>query len=344
MKISVITVVYNAARDLTKTIKSVLSQNNCNLEYIIIDGESTDGTVDIIKKYQPKLTYWISEKDTGIYDAMNKGIDQANGDWIVFMNAGDCFCDENTINRVSSSLDSTVDIVSGDIYLCHEDTKEYTKARGVEKAMEGMFCFHQTMFTRAELCKKYKFDTGFKIAADYDFTLKCLMNGARFKYLPYAIADFAAGGLSEKLILKARIEDMFIQSKYLQPLEDVFGLPSYTTLKRFEGNNNYLFAGLFNDLMKQLEIHFNQNNKIVLYGYGHIGKLIHQIYKDNIIAVVDMSDAIRNEFPFVLIPNEIKEIDFDAVLISVLGREKEISCYLNEILDIDTNKIIIVNI
>lgn len=344
MKISVITVVYNAAKDLEKTIRNVLSQKKCDFEYLIIDGLSTDGTVDVIKEYQSKLSYWVSEKDSGIYDAMNKGIDKATGDWIIFMNAGDCFCDEDTISRVSSSLDSTVDIVSGDIYLCHGSNKEYTKARGLGKAMEGMFCFHQTMFTRAELCKKYKFDTGFKIAADYDFTLKCLMHGAHFKYLPYAIADFAAGGLSEQLILKARIEDMFIQSKYLQKLEDIFGLPSYTSVKRIEGNNNYLFAGLFNDLIEQLKVYLKNNQKVILYGYGHIGKLIHHIYKDNIIAVVDMNPIVRNEFPFVLIPEEIKHLEFDMVLISVLGREKEISHYLNEALNIDDDKIITVHI
>ena len=98
--ISIITVAYNAIQLIEATIKSVINQSYTSIEYIIIDGGSTDGTIDIIKKYDKYLAYWISEPDKGIYDAMNKAIKKANGDWINFMNCGDTFVDENVISEI----------------------------------------------------------------------------------------------------------------------------------------------------------------------------------------------------------------------------------------------------
>ena len=99
MKVSVITISYNAVSVIEDTIQSVLNQSYKDIEYIIIDGGSTDGTVDIIKKYQDKINYWVSEPDNGIYDAMNKGIDKATGEWINFMNAGDYFHSNLTLEN-----------------------------------------------------------------------------------------------------------------------------------------------------------------------------------------------------------------------------------------------------
>ena len=103
MKISVVTVCYNAADTIERTMLSVLNQTYHDIEYIIIDGGSTDGTVDIIRKYADKIAYWASEPDKGIYDAMNKGIKVATGEWINFMNAGDIFCDKNVLTNIFST-------------------------------------------------------------------------------------------------------------------------------------------------------------------------------------------------------------------------------------------------
>lgn len=113
-KISVITVCYNAVSSLEKTILSVLNQTYSNIEYIIIDGGSTDGSVDIIKKYIDRLAYWVSEPDNGVYDAMNKGVCAASGDWVNFMNAGDSFyCNETISTLFAESIDKTVVCIFG---------------------------------------------------------------------------------------------------------------------------------------------------------------------------------------------------------------------------------------
>ena len=111
--ISVVTVSYNAVTTIEKTILSVINQNYSNIEYIVIDGGSIDGTVDIIKKYADKITYWVSEPDKGIYDAMNKGIIVATGEWINFMNTGDTFYNENVFSEIFELNSYTEDVISG---------------------------------------------------------------------------------------------------------------------------------------------------------------------------------------------------------------------------------------
>ena len=127
-KISIVTISYNIVSSIEKTILSVISQTYSNIEYIVIDGGSTDGTVDIIKKYSNKISYWVSERDKGIYDAMNKGIEAATGDWINFMNAGDLFFHNNVISEIIPFLDNNVDIIYGDFEkLSDEDKVLYCK-------------------------------------------------------------------------------------------------------------------------------------------------------------------------------------------------------------------------
>ena len=130
--ISVVTICYNAKNDLEKTILSVLSQTYQDIEYIIIDGGSTDGTVDIIHKYSERLFYWISEPDKGIYDAMNKGMDRATGSWINFMNAGDTFCDNEVIKNIFGYNDlSDYSVIYGDCYVSKLNQLQYYRMNGI---------------------------------------------------------------------------------------------------------------------------------------------------------------------------------------------------------------------
>lgn len=198
--ITVITVVYNSANTIEQTISSVVNQTYPNLEYIVIDGGSTDGTVDVIKKYEAKISYWVSEKDAGIYDAMNKGVRVATGDYIEFLNSDDCFCSYDVLEKVAQEIDGT-DILSCGIYIVDE---KYLLERifGNEFAIDkkeycGGMIPHPGMFTRKELLEKYPFDTKYKIAGDYKFFLTCYFDEAvKIKYISLPTVFFSNGGIS----------------------------------------------------------------------------------------------------------------------------------------------------
>ena len=201
MKITVITVCHNAAKTLEKTIKSVLNQTYPNIEYIIIDGGSTDDTVDIIKRYADRLAYWISEPDKGIYDAMNKGIEVATGEWINFMNAGDTFYEEKTIEFVLEAINykHKIDIIYGSSNLIFKWGNFITHPLPLENITTKMVFVHQSCFVKTQLMKTYKFSNQYKIASDYDFFYHQYKNGKTFIYIPLCIASYdAVYGLSSK--------------------------------------------------------------------------------------------------------------------------------------------------
>ena len=172
-KITVVTICYNAVNTIEKTILSVINQTYNNIEYIVVDGASTDGTMDIIKKYDDRIAKWVSEPDNGIYDAMNKGIDMATGEWINFMNAGDIFF---SCFSISSAFD-IVDTISADIIYGYQvHSYKYGKYVRIRLSLDRFrYCMpigHPSTFVKTSLMKECKFDTNFKIAADYNFFFK----------------------------------------------------------------------------------------------------------------------------------------------------------------------------
>lgn len=190
MKISVVTVCFNAADLIEKTISSVAEQTYPDVEYIVIDGKSTDATTDIIRKYSDSISYWVSEPDNGIYDAMNKGISAATGDYIIFMNAGDSFTDSTVLEKVVPYLGSHT-IVSGRWNRCYSDGKVKQAApKKTESLKVEMPICHQATFIRLPYHKDNPFDTSFKLSADYDFFYKAWRHGETFSYLDETIVDF----------------------------------------------------------------------------------------------------------------------------------------------------------
>jgi len=214
-KISIITVVYNAENIIQNTIESVLNQNYKNFEYIIIDGASSDATVDIINKYKDQITYFISEPDNGIYDAMNKGIDIAQGDWINIMNAGDTFVNDSVLSEVSNTLDCNFSFVYGDRYRVHENNeKTYENAGKIEDTLTQEVVFHQALFTKSTLLKELKYNTCYSLAADFEFVVKSWKNNEKFKYIHIPIVNFLEGGRSRQQYLKAQLEAIKIIFDY----------------------------------------------------------------------------------------------------------------------------------
>lgn len=215
-KISIVTVVYNDAAHLEKTMLSVLNQKYPNIEYIIIDGGSTDGTVDVIKTYSDRLAFWISEKDSGIYDAMNKGIEHATGEWINFMNSGDYFYSDTVFFEVLKSENLESDLLYGSFIgtiggsaVLHEAFDDVR-----DKAWQGMRVCHQALFAKTEIMKRFKFNTKYRVSADGDFIAKCISKGFKFKKVPVTIFEVGTLGFSDKHWFLARKENWLIAREY----------------------------------------------------------------------------------------------------------------------------------
>jgi glycosyltransferase involved in cell wall biosynthesis len=197
--LTIITVVRNGEEILEGTIKNIINQDYVNIEYIIIDGNSTDQTVNIIKNYEDKIDYWISEPDKGIYDAMNKGVQLATGDWINFMNAGDEFFNLEICSLIQNSTESVeFDVVYGNFLAIQKDSeaKILIKAKPIHKIIEGMVFCHQSVFIKRELLILEPFNLNFKIVADYHQMLSLYFNKYKFQYVPLTISKIDIGGIS----------------------------------------------------------------------------------------------------------------------------------------------------
>jgi glycosyltransferase involved in cell wall biosynthesis len=199
--LSVITVVFNEVESIERTIKSIISQRNINLEYIVIDGGSTDGTVNIIRKYDSKIDYWVSSADHGIYDAMNKGIDAANGEWIHFMNAGDTFCNKLVVSEVFNKGHDN-EIITGFVKIVdsHGVWKGYRHPNGnlsnCNMIVENCIA-HQATFVNANVFKIIgNFSLDYDIQSDYDFWIRAKKHNIKFDFINKDIAIFLDNGVS----------------------------------------------------------------------------------------------------------------------------------------------------
>lgn len=211
-KISIITVTYNCVNDIEKTIVSVLKQDYSNIEFIVIDGASTDGTVDIIKKYSDSIDYWVSEPDRGIYYAMNKGIEKSTGDWIYFLNSGGIFHDPKVLSSVFQEQEYQSDAIYGYIYseTLNRYVKEFVPFYKQVKRNKVPGYSHQALFVRSKWCRIYPFDISYRCCADFNQAMTIYSHGAKFSYVDIPIAISPPAGFSAKnrrlqLIENARI-------------------------------------------------------------------------------------------------------------------------------------------
>lgn len=203
MKISIITICFNAVNSIEETILSVINQTFTDIEYIIIDGGSSDGTVDIIKKYDKYFAFWISEPDKGIYDAMNKGARHASGDWIGYINAGDKYVNSMTIETIANILyQKSPDVLYGDLKLNYSFGSYISKPQELTNFNKCFPFSHPASFVRSEILKQKFFDLNYKIVGDYNLFYSIYLEGGSFFYLPILIAEFEAeDGVSSKNIL-----------------------------------------------------------------------------------------------------------------------------------------------
>jgi len=197
--ITIITVVWNGEQTIEQTILSILNQDYPHIEYIIVDGGSTDKTLEIITKYKNSIDNWISEPDKGIYDAMNKGVSLATGDWVNFMNAGDVFASKNVCSLVAEKISLTgCDVIYGDMIAkdLESDTEILVKSKPVSQIWKGMVFSHQSSFVKRSDLLETPFDLNYKIASDYNQVLSFYTEKKQFLHIPVVLARVTIGGLS----------------------------------------------------------------------------------------------------------------------------------------------------
>lgn len=218
MKISLITVTYNSGATLRDTIQSVLAQTYTNVEYIVVDGLSKDNTMDIVREYEPQFEgrmKWISEKDKGLYDAMNKGVRMATGDVVGILNSDDFFTANDVLEKVAAGFDEQTDAVYGDLHYVHPDDLQHSVRYYSSKIFKrnlmrmGFIPAHPTFYCRRECFDKFGYyKTDYKIAADFDLLLRFIyVNRIRIKYLPMDMVTMRTGGASTNG-LKSRMGGM----------------------------------------------------------------------------------------------------------------------------------------
>lgn len=222
-KISVITICYNAKASIAKTIESVLEQDYRPLQYVIIDGQSKDGTLELVKEYTNKFDeigvdfLVISENDSGIYNAMNKGIKYATGEWIIYMNSDDSFYSQSSLSKMSKELSNLKnDVVYGDECVFNNNglkfvNKRYGDISQITKTLP--FC-HQSSLVRRKWLAEHPFDENLKIVADYEFFLYCYTKGAVFKHCDNIVASYYRDGTSYKQYKLAIDESFYVKGKY----------------------------------------------------------------------------------------------------------------------------------
>lgn len=204
--ISIVTVTHNNLRGLQATQASLQSQTCQNFEWIVIDGDSSDGTKEHAATNRPAT--FVSEPDSGIYDAMNKGIDRASGDYILFLNAGDTLAAPETLERLLPFFDG-----AGFVYGDSMEDGHYKAARSHRRICLGMFTHHQSMLYHRKTIGALRYDTNYKIAADYKFTLLHLLHSVKITYCPFPICVFEPGGVSQTAARTGRIEQFCIREE-----------------------------------------------------------------------------------------------------------------------------------
>ncbi len=222
-KFSIITVTYNAAQVLEPTIQSVIGQTYQDFEYMIIDGGSTDGTLAIIKKYEKHIHYWISERDKGLYDAMNKGIQAARGEYLWFMNAGDEIYDKETLTLIANGPSKDADIYYGDA-LFFTSAGEITGLRSQvtphqlpqklnwRSLQHGMVVCHQSCIARKSIAPLY--DLSHPYCADVDWEINCLKGARKVTHTGLVLCKYLTGGFSKKNLYQSLLDRFSVLTKH----------------------------------------------------------------------------------------------------------------------------------
>lgn len=235
MKFSVITINYNNCSGLIRTINSIIGQTFKDFELIIIDGGSSDGSVEQIRKVEEQLAYWCSEHDRGVYNAMNKGVGMATGEYSIFMNSGDCFHRNDVLERFSRiSCDVAAGYTDCVIWDSDNVAKEVKKQLTVPMEMTGKQIIqfginHQSVFIKTELLRIHPYDENLKFVSDYKFFIQALvLDSCTYEALPVVVADYDFSGMTSVESNKEKMDN-----ERLQVLEELIPLRIVTDYENY---------------------------------------------------------------------------------------------------------------
>lgn len=215
--VSIVTITFNAEEVINKTINSVLMQDYLDFEYLFIDGKSPDKTIDIIESFRPMFEdkgvkfRVLSEPDKGIYDAMNKGIRLAEGEWLIMLNAGDAFVHESVLSDFFLNVDYNSDVVYGETIITENGFYKKRKTYSPEIIDRQLPFCHQSVFVRTDVLRKYSFDMKYKLAADYDLFVRMYKAGVKFEYVQKFVSVYDMTGISEKNAIRTNKEAALIR-------------------------------------------------------------------------------------------------------------------------------------
>jgi len=226
--ITIITVCYNAEKLIEKTILNIQNQTYPKIEHFIVDGNSSDLTLEIVKNWVDKSATnvnlkWISEADKGIYDAMNKGAKLAKGEYVNFMNAGDCFLENESLEKVFSQIPIDAQVIYGDYQVRFETYKKIIRAKSLNEAWTRISVCHQSVIYKTELVKENPY-SGKYITSDFEQLYTLYQRKNKFFYLGFALADYSDDGVSAKAKIKIARELLSYIPKYDKSFKTLWAL------------------------------------------------------------------------------------------------------------------------
>jgi glycosyltransferase involved in cell wall biosynthesis len=335
IKVSIVTVVYNSNNTIEKTIQSVLSQNYPHYEYCVIDGGSTDGTVKLVNNYTNQIDCFVSEKDSGIYNAMNKALSMISGDVVIFLNSGDLFYCNDSVARIVDQFDDGTDVVIAKELI--EGKACETFSSNTKSIYVDAFFPHQATFSRVSLYKEDgMFDESYRICADYDWILREYYLGRNIKWIDDVVSVYDADGVSSSV--KCTAEQYIISNKYLHMSGDTNMIPFmkeyYSDMFRKIFFRRLIKDSVSDNTISSLLRHELCDRSISVWGFGTIGKAICSFLLCNDVIVHRIYDSnmkVQNT-EYTGIPVLAYDLEYeDYIIVSSENYETEICSYLTSI-------------
>lgn len=338
IKVSIITVCLNSQDTIEETIKSVLEQTYKNIEYIIIDGMSSDATTDIIRKYNEYIYYWVSEKDNGLYDAMNKGIASSTGEIIGIINSDDWY-DKHTVQRAVETFEQyDAEVVYGDLIQEYEGEVRYRQAyEPLEQLGFKMVIPHCTAFVKKKVYKRWGgFDLKYKLAADYELMLRLYRAGVKFQYNQEILAHFRMNGLSDRNFKECALEQYQISSSYCDDADTKRKIENLLAInKEFEETREQECRIIQQKIVTfAIEKAFH-TNQVVIFGAGRMGYQCYKIFERSNIQVMYFVDNSKEKKGKEFVGKKIYEASFlkadEKIVIAMKEHANEVAKQLEKL-------------